>query len=45
MPNINIRVDHKTYDRFKQLKKLLKYSTNEGVLIKLLDAFQESDIK
>jgi len=43
MKNLNIRVDLKTYEEFVKLKKELKYMTNEGVLIKLIETYRRNN--
>lgn len=38
MPNLNLRIDEKTYWRFKEIKAKLKAKTNEEALKKLMGA-------
>lgn len=40
MPNLNLRIDEKTYWRFKEIKAKLKAKTNEETLKKLMKAIK-----
>ena len=37
MPNLNLRIDDKTYWKFHEIKAKLKLKTNEDVLKKLME--------
>ena len=38
MPNLNLKLDEKTYWKFKEIKVRLKAKTNEEALKKLMEA-------
>lgn len=45
MPNLNLRMDEKTYWRFKEIKAKFKAKTNEEALKKLMEMVTNHDKK